>query len=157
MRSKDKKKHMKKVNLLFEERYNQESIEEISPEMKQRAISQMKDRGQDNRADKWTQHFGTKDLEKFKDKPFTTRNGSKLLIYGFSVQGNELHVNYGSPRSQEFNRSQGTFVYDSESDSYGNIGTINRQLARILSLIAMTTNPETKYKNGTGDFQIIGY
>ena len=134
-----------------------EVIKEISPELRQSAISKMKDRGQERRAEKWTQHYGTKDLDKFKDREFTTINGENLVIYSFRIEDpNTLHISYGSPRNKEFNRTQGTLVYNIKKD-YFNIENVTRKTARLLGLIAATVNPNTKYKNGTGDFNIQGY
>jgi hypothetical protein len=117
----------------------------------------MKQKGQDRRAEKWTQHYGTKDLDKFKDREFTTINGENLIIYNFTLKDpNTLHISYGSPRNKQFNRTQGTIVYNIEKDYFDN-KNVTRKTARLLGLIAGTINPNSKYKNGTGDFNIQGY
>lgn len=138
-------------------RLDESDLDEISYNKRQNAINIMKSKGQEKRADKWTQYYGTKDLEQFKDIAFKDRNGSDLIIYGFNIDGDKLNISYGSPRDKQFNRQSGSFIYYINHDTYGTIGTIDRKLARILSKIAVTLNPNTKYKNGIGDFEIIGY
>ncbi len=49
----------------------------------------------------------------------------------------------------------GIYIYYPESDVFQVGNRMDRKTARILSKIAMTINPETKYKSGTQDFKII--
>jgi hypothetical protein len=138
-------------------------LNEISPELRGRAIQAMQDRGQERRADKWIQHYGTKDLEKFKGKQIF----DGFIIYSFEIEKikerhtdrviNALVISYGSPRHQEFNRTFGKVTYYPESDGFSGLERMSRRDARLLGQIAKTVNPSTKYAIGTGDFKIEDY
>jgi hypothetical protein len=131
-----------------------QGLEELSPETKTSAIQKMKDRGQDQRAGKWEQHYAVKDLEQFKDLPIYDDS----IIYNFRLDDNgHIEISYGSPRTQQYNRHFGKTIYNPNDDSYYGATEISRKTARILSKIAMTVNPDTKYRNGVGDFKIKGY
>ncbi len=131
-------------------------LNEISPELRNRAMSKMKDRGQLKRADKWEQHHVNKDLENFKGKEIF----GDSIIYGFRLD--ELHgmkvlyINYGSPRNKEFNRVHGNIIYNIDRDDYSIDYEIDRNSARTLSLIAKIINPNTNYSPGGQNFKIKG-
>ena len=146
------KKGSKKKFLIRESK----DINEISPELQQRAIKGMQDRGHEDRATKWDKHYAIKDLEQFKELPIF----DGYIIYGFDKdpKTNTIVIHYGSPRSQQFNRTQGRIDYDNNADKYYGVSmAISRKDARILGKIAQTVNPETKYGKGGDDFKIKGY
>lgn len=131
-------------------------LNEISPELRNRTISTMKDRGQLKRADKWEQHHLNKDLENFKGKEIF----QDCIIYSFRLDElhgrNVVYINYGTPREKEFNRIHGSITYDITLDDYSINHAIDRRSARTLSLIAKILNPNTKYASGGQGFQIKG-
>ena len=147
----------------FKQFVNEQKLNEISSELRNNAISSMKDKGMDKRAEKWTQFYVDKDLNDFKDKEIFD---DKLIIYGFKIvddknrDGNvikKLEISYGSPRNQEYNRTHGTLVYYINRDEYSINYEIDRKTARILSKIATIMNNDSKYSNGIGDFKIKGW
>ena len=160
--SEDIRKMIDKVKN-FKEFVNEEKLNEISSELRNNAISSMKDKGMDKRAEKWTQFYVDKDLSDFKNKEIFD---DKLIIYGFRIVDNEkrdgdiiktLEISYGSPRNQEYNKTHGTLVYYINSDEYSINHEIDRKTARILSKIATIINNDSKYSNGIGDFKIKGW
>ena len=147
----------------FKQFVNEQQLNEISSELRNNAISSMKDKGMDKRAEKWTQFYVDKDLNDFKNKEIFD---DKLIIYGFRIvddknrDGNvikKLEISYGSPRNQEYNRTYGTLVYYINSDEYSINYEIDRKTARTLSKIATIMNNDSKYSNGIGDFKIKGW
>jgi len=68
-----------------------------------------------------------------------------------------LEINYGSPRNQKYNTTQGTLAYYINNDRYSINKEIDRKTARIFSKIATTINNDSKYSNGIGDFKIKGW
>lgn len=133
-----------------------EVISELSPETRQSAIQKMKDKGQDRRADKWTQHYGTKNLEKFKGTTFLDQNGTEYEIRHFKVDGDKLLISFITPNRQ-YNVGSGTFTYNIKTDTYNIHWALPRKTVRTLSTIAQAVNPETQYKSGTGDFKVKEY
>ena len=147
----------------FKQFVNEQKLNEISSELRNNAISSMKDKGMDKRAEKWTQFYIDRDLNDFKNKEIFD---DKLIIYGFRIvddknrDGNvikKLEISYGSPRNQEYNRTYGTLVYYINSDEYSINYEIDRKTARTLSKIASIMNNDSKYSNGVGDFKIKGW
>ncbi len=160
--SEDIRKTIDKVKN-FKQFVNEQKLNEISSELRNNAISSMKDRGMNRRAEKWTQFYLDKELNDFKDKEIFN---DKFIIYGFRIVDNKnrdgdtiktLEIRYGSPRNQEYNRTYGTLVYWINSDEYSINYEIDRKTARILSKIATTMNNDSKYSNGIGDFKIKGW
>lgn len=160
--SEDIRKMIDKVKN-FKEFVNEEKLNEISSELRNNAISSMKDKGMDKRGEKWIQFYINKDLNDFKNKEIFD---DKLIIYGFRIVDNEkrdgdiiktLEISYGSPRNQEYNKTHGTLVYYINSDKYSINHEIDRKTARILSKIATIINNDSKYSNGIGDFKIKGW
>ena len=160
--SEDIRKMIDKVKN-FKQFVNEQKLNEISSELRNNAISSMKDKGMDKRAEKWTQFYVDKDLSDFKNKEIFD---DKLIIYGFRIVDNEkrdgniiktLEISYGSPRNQEYNKTHGTLVYYIDSDEYSINYEIDRKTARILSKIATIMNNDSKYSNGIGDFKIKGW
>jgi len=139
-------------------RVNESELDEISTDMRQRAIDSMKNKGQERRADKWTQHYGTKDLKKFEETEFEL-NERKSIIYAFKINGDSLDISYGSPRNQQFNNHSGSLEYIISADKYRGEDRMRmpRKTARLFALIASTVNPNTKFKSGTGEFKINNY
>jgi len=144
------------IKTTIKEFLNEQKVNEISSELRNNAISKMKDRGMDKRAEEWTQFYLDKALTDFKNKEIFD---DKLIIYGFRLndKDNTLYINYGSPRNQEYNRTHGTIVYYLTTDEYSINYEVDRKTARILSKIASIVNPESKYSNGIGDFKIKGW
>lgn len=144
------------VKTTFTQVLNENVISEMSPELMQRAIGGMKDRGMDKRASKLTDHYVKTILGDLAYKPI----GDGLIITGFGIReieiskGESLIIYYGSPRSQEYNRTHGQYKYNIDDDSYNINHPLSREAARIFSVIATRLNPNTKYKNTTANFQI---
>jgi len=147
----------------FKQFVNEQQLNEISSELRNNAISSMKNKGMDKRAEKWTQFYVDRDLNDFKNKEIFD---GKLIIYGFRIVDDKnrdgdtikkLKISYGSPRNQEYNRTHGTLVYYINSDEYSINYEIDRKTARILSKIATIMNNNSKYSNGIGDFKIKGW
>lgn len=160
--SEDIRKMIDKVKN-FNQFVNEQKLNEISSELRNNAISSMKDKGMDKRAEKWIQFYVDKDLNDFKNKEIFD---DKLIIYGFRIVDNinrdgniikTLEISYGSPRNQEYNKTHGTLVYYINSDEYSINHEIDRKTARILSKIATIMNNDSKYSNGIGDFKIKGW
>ena len=160
--SEDIRKMIDKVKN-FNQFVNEQKLNEISSELRNNAISSMKDKGMDKRAEKWIQFYVDKDLNDFKNKEIFE---DKLIIYGFRIVDNinrdgniikTLEISYGSPRNQEYNKTHGTLVYYINSDEYSINHEIDRKTARILSKIATIMNNDSKYSNGIGDFKIKGW
>jgi hypothetical protein len=160
--SEDVRKMIDKVKN-FKQFINEQNLNEISSEVRNNAISSMKDKGMDKRAEKWIQFYVDKDLNDFKNKEIFD---DKLIIYGFKIVDNinrdgniikTLEITYGSPRNQEYNRTHGTLVYYINSDEYSINYEIDRKTAKILSKIATIMNNDSKYSNGIGDFKIKGW
>jgi hypothetical protein len=151
--SEDIRKMIDKVKN-FKQFVNEQKLNEISSELRNNAISKMKDSGMDKRAEKWTQFYLDKSLTDFKNKEIFD---DKLIIYGFRLNDNKLDISYGSPRNQEYNRTHGTIVYYLTTDEYSINYEVDRKTARILSKIASIVNPDSKYSNGIGDFKIKGW
>lgn len=138
-------------------------MNEISPKLRNDTISRMKDKGMDKRAEKWTQVYVDKDLKDFKGQNIFD---DKLIIYAFHIDDSKnrrgdanksLVITYGSPRSQQYNTTQGTIAYYFDRDEYSINHEITRKTARTLSKIATIMNDETKYSNGIDDFKIKGW
>ena len=144
------------IKTTIKEFLNEQKVNEISSELRNNVISKMKDRGMDKRAEKWTEYYLDKSLTDFKNKEIFD---DKLIIYGFRLndKDNTLDISYGSPRNQEYNRTHGTIVYYLTTDEYSINYEVDRKTARILSKIASIVNPESKYSNGIGDFNIKGW
>ena len=160
--SKEIRKMIDKVKN-FKQFVNEQKLNEISSELRNNAISSMKDKGMDKRAEKWTQFYVDKDLNDFKGKEIFD---DKYIIYGFRIVDNKnrdgniiktLEIRYGSPRNQEYNRTYGTIVYYINSDEYSKNYEIDRKTAKTLSKIATIMNNDSKYSNGIGDFKIKGW
>tara|TARA_R110000772_G_scaffold17946_3_gene49953 strand:+ start:118078 stop:118578 length:501 start_codon:yes stop_codon:yes gene_type:complete len=131
-------------------RLDEGGLNELSPETKASAMGKMRDKGQTKRAD----NLYLQNLQKFVG----------VDIYdNFKIKGF---------RNQEYseNKSDGAIFIDLENandsnqityytkmDYYDFAYEISRRDARLLSKIALTINPETQYRNGTGDFKIKGY
>lgn len=128
-----------------------EVLLELSPETRKQALDKMRSKGQTDRADKWEKHHALKDLKKFEGKPYN----DEFTVQSFSLENGNIVIHLGSRNSSS------NAIYDVKKDTYvqtpGPDGKITRKTARLLSLIAKEVNPDTQYKNGTGDFKIQGY
>jgi hypothetical protein len=141
----------------FNQCVNEQKLNEISSELRNNAISKMKDKGMYKRAEKWTQFYFDKSLADFKNKEIFD---GKEIIYDISLndKDNTLEIRHSSPRNQEYNRTRGMIVYRLTTDEYSiKDEEVDRKTARILSKIASIVNPESKYSNGIGDFKIKGW
>lgn len=149
----------------FKQFVNEQMINEISSELRNKAISSMKDKGMNNRADRWTQFYVDRDLKEFVgNELFGGKGENTIIIQGFIInekKNNEgeimksLHIICGSPRSQLYNITHLTLVYDFKRDKFLSLNyPIDRRTARLLSKIATIMNSESQYSNGRGDFNI---
>ena len=125
-------------------------ISELSPETKASAMGKMRDKGQTGRADRlYLQNLekfvGMDIFDNFKITEFKNQEHVEDKVDGKITI---VMVNANGP---------GQVVYYNKMDYYDFTYSISRKDARLLSKIAVTMNPETQYKNGTGDFNIIGY
>jgi len=83
--SKEMKKMIDKFKI-FKKSVNEQKLNEISSELRNNAISRMKDKGMDKRAEKWTQFYLDKHLNDFKNKEIFD---NKFIIYGFRIIDNK--------------------------------------------------------------------
>lgn len=131
-----------------------QQVKEVSRDLINRASDAMVMRGQDRRADNLKRSFDDREFLDFRNKPIF----GDEIIFGIHVENRKLNISHGSPRTKQYNTTSGTITYDIDNDTFGGIPyDMNRNDARLLSMIAMKVNPNTKYKNGTGDFKISGY
>jgi hypothetical protein len=148
----------------FTQFVNEQKVNEISSELRNNAISTMKDRGMNNRAERWTQFYVDRDLKEFVGKDILGGKGENtIIIQGFIMndkKGSEgemlksLHIICGSPRSQLYNTTHLTLVYDFQRDKYLSMNyPIDRKTGRMLSKIATIMNSESQYSNGRGEFK----
>jgi hypothetical protein len=149
----------------FNQFVNEQMVNEISSELRNNAISTMKDRGMNNRAERWTKFYVDRDLKEFVGKEILGGKGENtIIIQGFNIDekkgsGDEmlksLHIYCGSPRSQLYNKTHLTLVYDFQRDKYLSMNSpIDRKTARLLSKIATIMNSESQYSDGRGEFKI---
>ena len=131
-----------------------QQVKEVSRDLINRTSDAMVMRGQDRRADNLKRNFDDREFLDFRNKPIF----GDEIIYGVHIENRKANISHGSPRSKQYNTSYGTITYDIDTDTFGGIPyDMNRNDARLLAMIAMKLNPNTKYKNGVGDFKISGY
>jgi hypothetical protein len=138
---------------------NVDNIQEISRELVNKTADAMKLKGQEQRSDRIRSDFNKKYFQEFIKKPIFKFNDEMIYGINYDKSGDNemLRISIGSGAAKEYNRSYGYIFYHIPEDKYDIPNPITREDARLLSLIAMKVNPETKYKNGTGDFKIKGY
>jgi hypothetical protein len=133
-------------------------LDELSPETKQSAQDKMRDKGQNARADR----LKLQNLEKFVGQEIYD---GQFKITGFeNIEGKAPHPDRSGGKDskivilmQDGEGNPGRATYFPDMDYYDMNHEMSRKSARLLSMIAKTINPKTKYSNGTGDFRITGY
>ena len=136
----------------YSKRIEEESINEVSPELFKRAGEKMVSKGQEWRA----YNLGKTYLNQFIGKSMLGNYKIYDLGYAEDITGPSIIVNIKDDAALS---NDIRLVYDIKSDIWVGFGDkpINRTDARILSLIAKKINPNSKYGNGVGDFKIKGY
>jgi hypothetical protein len=133
-------------------RDQQQPVDEISSDLFKKAIGMTKDRGQDNRTNKLGRTFFTE----FTSKPLFGGTISDIIVNN-PQQGNYSNVSIEILPTAQSGQNLFYIYYDIDKDHYELDYPISRKDARTLSLIAAKINPQTQYRNGTGDFKIREY
>jgi hypothetical protein len=135
-------------------------VNEISLDLFNRATDITRARGQDSR----TENLGSTFFREFVGKPLL--GGTIKLVTVFKPKSaplsNDVAIVYHLPARSHGMGSRPAedqnIYYDVKNDTYGTGDMpISRADARMLSRIAIKANPNTQYKNGTGDFRIKEY
>jgi len=133
-------------------RDQQQPVDEISSDLFKKAINMTKDRGQDYRTTKLGRTF----FSEFTRKPLFDGIINDIIVNN-PQQGNYRNVSIEILPNGQGGKSIFYVYYDIDKDHYELDYSISRKDARTLSLIAAKINPQTQYKNGTGDFKIKEY
>ncbi|MFW6242943.1 MAG: hypothetical protein ACOC2W_02195 [bacterium] len=162
---KDSKQRLFEVMGRLDPSFNTD-VNEISQDLVNKTTQAMRDKGMNKRADKLSDDNIKRLMEEFVDLPLY----ENYVIMGFSIKNkpefntyenkniNKLVIHVGSPRTQQYNTTTFQIEYDIDNDQYyTGYDEIDRKSARILSKIATKINPNTKYKDGIGDFKIKGW
>jgi len=133
------------------------SLTEISPELFRKASEKSSKMGQDHRTVRMSNTF----FNKFIGKQIMGGEITNITNYNddINIFISKVVPNTNPNTTGNIKKSGVGAIYDIKNDQYNvrELPKLNRVDVRILQLIALKANPNTKYKNGVQDLPVVGY